>query len=96
MGGSPREYEIEELQRCRCGECETGRKHGCNSSRLRELLGSLFNDKPSPDDLPGLYCHKPKGERQPAEKEGECLCPECDLDECDGEYYCQRAEEHGS
>jgi len=83
--------ESGELQRCRCAECETGRHLGCNSSRLRELLGSLFADKPSADDLPGLYCRKSKGDRKPAEDEAECLCAECDLAEGEGGYYYCRA-----
>jgi len=86
------EIDAEEFQRCRCGECETGRGRGCNSSRLKELLGSLFADGSSPDDLPGLHCRRSKGGS--TDEEGECLCSGCDLAEGEGGYYC-RTEEDG-
>jgi hypothetical protein len=83
------EKEIEELQRCRCAECETERQRGCNSSRLKELLGSLFTDKPSLEELPGLHCRRPKTSGTSTDEEGECLCGECELATGDGTYFCQ-------
>jgi hypothetical protein len=81
--------DAEKLQRCRCAECETGRQRGCNSSRLKELLGSLFaNDEASADVLPGLYCRKTKGGRESTAEEAECLCAECDLAEGEEGYFC--------
>lgn len=85
------EKEIEYLQRCRCADCETGRQRGCNSSRLKELLGSLFGDGRSPDDLPGLYCLKPQGDQEIAASETECLCADCDLNESGRGAHCRLA-----
>jgi len=87
--------DVEELQRCRCAECETERKRGCNSGRLKELIGNLFAGESSAGDLPGLFCRKVKSGRQPHGKEAECLCEECELATGQYGYYCLEKETPG-
>ncbi|KTB48397.1 hypothetical protein [Dehalogenimonas alkenigignens] len=77
----------EKMMACRCGECESGRRRGCNSSRLRELVGVLFDEK-----LPGLYCRRPP---KPAKTDAatvaeECLCEGCSLNIGNALFHCNR------
>ncbi|APV44406.1 hypothetical protein Dform_01071 [Dehalogenimonas formicexedens] len=81
--------DSEELLRCRCQECDTSKKRACNSTRLKELLGNLFDESPG-DKFRGLYCRKDDAASVGEEKTGDpvCLCGECELAEGDGRFYC--------
>ena len=80
----------EELLRCRCSDCGTAKQRPCNSSRLRELLGNLFNEV-STEKFQGLYCRHEidsTGEEIDAQ-EYECLCPECEFTKSNRLYFCR-------
>ena len=85
-----KEERHEELLICRCADCETSNTHGCNSSRLKALLGNLF-DNGSADNVQGLHCRGKIGTASlEATFEGcECLCGECELLESNRKYHCK-------
>ncbi|MEL7561712.1 hypothetical protein [Dehalogenimonas sp. 4OHTPN] len=85
-GNRQDEPRDEQMMACRCGECDSGRRRGCNSSRLRELVGALFDEA-----FPGLYCRRPHHPTDAAGSEPEeCLCADCSLNAGDAVFYCRR------
>ena len=82
----------EELLRCRCSDCGVARQRSCNSTKLKELLGNLF-DEISGEKFQGLYCRKDENVSLSEEAAGnnDCLCGECELIENDGRYFCKPA-----
>ena len=82
----------EELLICRCADCGIERRRDCNSNRLRELLGNLFDDA-AMESFQGLYCRKEvAGSTNDASVENQCLCGECELANGNHRYFCKSVE----
>ena len=81
----------EVILKCRCADCETSKKRGCNSSILKELLGSLFDEEVSYENAQFLFCqHTPaRAATVWVIEENECLCVECELRRGNGKHYCK-------
>ena len=83
----------EELLICRCADCGIERRRDCNSNRLKDLLGNLFDDA-AIENFQGLYCRKEAGisAKEAINENSQCLCGECELAKGNLRYFCKSGE----
>jgi hypothetical protein len=80
---------FETLLKCSCSDCGISRQRGCNSSRLKVMLGDLFDEELSIEKYPGLFCRKkPQNGQSRIESGTGCLCPGCEMGDKGAGFYC--------
>lgn len=93
------EFNIENLQKCKCVECPVQAESKCANKGF-EMLPQILEDMkkgnmPNPREIPGIYCATGTTLCQDLNSDEECNCVNCEIykgynlaEKEPGQYYC--------
>lgn len=94
------EFNLENLQKCQCGECEVQAKSECAQKgfkMLPEIIeGMKKGNMPNPKEIPGIYCGTGTTMCDDLDFDKSCNCVNCEIYQGNqlnqrepGEHYCK-------
>jgi Family of unknown function (DUF5518) len=77
------EFNLENVQKCLCPTCPVQGESQCAKDKLEALQKIMESEetdkKPTPEDVPGLYCSTGKANCTDLDTNKDCQCPNCPI-----------------